>query len=93
MRFYKSIILLIKNNYKWLQVYLERKNGEITFDPNVIGEKELCEAIEDMGFESSVHSEVDSCVIGVQGMTLGTTAKDIQGEYYRFLNERNVGMI
>lgn len=32
------------------QVNLEQKNGEITYDSEVLGEKDLCEAIEDMGF-------------------------------------------
>lgn len=64
-----------------LQVLLEKKTGEIAFKPDLIGEKEICEVIEDMGFEASLQSELPpSCVINVQGMSSSLAANELQGK-------------
>lgn len=62
-----------------MQVDLERKTGEVVFDPNVLDEKKLCEVVEDMGFEARLPVDLATCVLSVPGIT-SDIAKQIQGD-------------
>jgi len=66
-----------------ISVNLEKKNGTIVYDPSILGVNDLCEAVEDMGFEASLPTENDqlqSCVIKVEDLLIET--KDLEGTVY-----------
>ncbi len=58
-----------------VKVSLEGKNARVNYDPSLVNPREISDAIEDLGFESSLPKAVQRderkkvCTIGIEGMT------------------------
>lgn len=62
---------------------LEAKRGTIVYNPCVIKLKELCTAIDDLGFKASLPEKTDPkiCIIEIEGMTCMSCVNSIEGKY------------
>lgn len=60
-----------------ISVSLEGKMATIDFAPSITSPTDLCEAIEDMGFEAFT-VDVTTCRIGIDGMTCQSCVKTIE---------------
>lgn len=65
-----------------LQVSLERKNANITYDSSLTTPEDLRAAIDDMGFDATLDdSSIElACLIRVDGMTCMSCVRNIEGE-------------
>ncbi|KAL1501048.1 hypothetical protein ABEB36_006450 [Hypothenemus hampei] len=65
-----------------IKVNLEEKSATVTYDPGVITPDLICEQIEDMGFEASLHllsEQFKECFLHIGGMTCNSCVRSIEG--------------
>nr|XP_023018681.1 copper-transporting ATPase 1 isoform X1 [Leptinotarsa decemlineata] len=67
-----------------IKVNLQEKYGLVNYDPTTVTPQEICEYIEDMGFDASLpllsdDKEVSSCFIDIRGMTCNSCVQSIEG--------------
>ncbi|XP_046684089.1 copper-transporting ATPase 1 isoform X3 [Homalodisca vitripennis] len=63
-----------------VKVNLENKSGEIIYNPSLLGVKDLCEAIDDMGFEASVPNQTSSHAPRTEGLSSKNSTKDLEAK-------------
>ncbi|KAG5891802.1 hypothetical protein JTB14_006192 [Gonioctena quinquepunctata] len=67
-----------------IKVNLREKYGLVQYDPKTLTPQEICDFIEDMGFEASlplltIGNEVSICFIDIRGMTCNSCVQSIEG--------------
>lgn len=67
-----------------ITVSLPERNATIIYDPNQVTPQEICEYIDDMGFEASLplidgKQATSECVVGIEGMTCQSCVNSIEG--------------
>ncbi|CAH1976988.1 unnamed protein product [Acanthoscelides obtectus] len=68
-----------------IKVNLEGKHGIVQYDPKTVTADQICEYIDDMGFEASLpmlssdNQEINKCVIDIKGMTCNSCVQSIEG--------------
>nr|CAI5868018.1 unnamed protein product [Callosobruchus analis] len=68
-----------------IKVNLEGKYGMVQYDPKTVSPEQICDYIEDMGFEASLpmlsndQQAVNKCVIDIKGMTCNSCVQSIEG--------------
>ncbi|XP_025830887.1 copper-transporting ATPase 1 isoform X2 [Agrilus planipennis] len=82
-----------KQGINKIKVNLEENSALIHYDTGILNPHDICEAIDDMGFEASLpllggssdtatastSEQVSTCVLGIEGMTCDTCVKGIEG--------------
>ena len=71
--------------YVCVQIYLQNKQGVVRYSPKLITPAQICEAIEDMGFDAEVCQEGvkdrTSCeTIAIEGMTCQSCVATIENQ-------------
>lgn len=64
---------------------LQEKSGLIHYDPKTVTSQEICDYIDDMGFEASLplldrKQEVNRCILEIKGMTCNSCVQSIEGK-------------
>lgn len=65
-----------------IKVNLEDKCGIINYNTDVLMPQDICDYIEDIGFEASLpllQEDVNTCVVNIEGMTCNSCVKSIEG--------------
>ncbi|XP_018565984.1 copper-transporting ATPase 1 isoform X4 [Anoplophora glabripennis] len=67
-----------------IKVNLQEKSGLVHYDPKTVTPQEICDYIEDMGFEASLpllhrKDETSKCVLEIKGMTCNSCVQSIEG--------------
>ncbi|KAK9507900.1 hypothetical protein O3M35_007664 [Rhynocoris fuscipes] len=68
----------MRNGVISIKVNLEKKLGEIFYNPSLTSPAVLKEAIEDMGFDATLPEDEMTTTIGVQGMTCQSCVRNIE---------------
>lgn len=67
------------------KVNLQEKSGLVHYDPKTATPQEICDYIDDMGFEASLplldrSDEASQCVLEIKGMTCNSCVQSIEGK-------------
>lgn len=70
-----------------ITVNLPDKSALVTYNPATTNPQEICDWIDDMGFEASLpllghKSEPDECLVHIDGMTCQSCVQTIEGDFY-----------
>ncbi|KAF7271816.1 hypothetical protein GWI33_015361 [Rhynchophorus ferrugineus] len=75
-----------KNGIIHIKVSLAEKSALVTYNPNITHSKEICDWIEDMGFDASLPlvnaqqpSGPSECIVHIDGMTCNSCVQSIEG--------------
>ncbi|KAJ8976595.1 hypothetical protein NQ317_005785, partial [Molorchus minor] len=73
-----------KSGIYGIKVSLPDKSGLVHYDPKTVTPQEICDYIDDMGFEASLpllsgKQDLNSCVIDIKGMTCNSCVQSIEG--------------
>lgn len=70
---------------------LAEKSALVQYKTNEIGPQEICDYIDDMGFEASLpsmggdRSLISTCVVHIDGMTCNSCVQTIEGNLHCFI--------
>ncbi|KAJ8298432.1 hypothetical protein KUTeg_024963 [Tegillarca granosa] len=82
-----------KNGVNSIHVSLEKKQAFVRYDPSIISAQQICDAIDDMGFDAKLESKLPNSLIArvkVEGMTCQSCVKNIESNIANKLGVRDI---